>query len=432
MRPRLQHLSLLTIAFLATGLAAQVRIVPIAEGWARNSINATIFRKNSVTSFRDHQYAAFYDADSNVIVAKRKLNSTDWTITKTGYTGDTRDAHNSISIAVDGLGFLHLAWGNHNTKLNYARSAKPDTPESFVRSPMLGSKEDKVSYPEYYSMPNGDLLFFYRDGGSGDGDLVLNRWTVTQQTWSRVQDKLIDGQRQRNAYTQIAVDRKGSIHVSWVWRETPNVATNHDLCYARSDDGGKTWRRSNGEKYYLPIKASSAEIAWPIPQKMELINQTSMAVGPDGNPFIVTYWGSLRTSVPQFFVVYFDGCKWRASQVSSRTSPFSLNGGGTKRIPISRPQIVVDSGCVTVIFRDEERGSKVSVATTNDIASGNWKITDLTESSVGLWEPSFDSERWRTRRELDIFVQRVGQGDGERLEEIAPQMVSILERRPKN
>lgn len=432
MRPRLQHLSLLTIAFLATGLAAQVRIVPIAEGWARNSINATIFRKNSVTSFRDHQYAAFYDADSNVIFAKRRLGSTEWTIAKSGFTGNTTDAHNSISIAVDGRGFLHLAWGNHNTKLNYARSAKPETLESFVRSSMLGTKEDRVSYPEFYSSPSGDLFFFYRDGASGNGDLVLNRWNAKDQNWQRVQDKLIDGERQRNAYPQIAVDGRGSIHLSWVWRETPDVSSNHDIGYAKSSDGGKTWAKSNGEKYEVPITFSTAENVWPIPQKMELINQTSMAADADGNPLIATYWGSLASSVPQFRVVYFDGYKWRSSQVSNRTSPFTLSGGGTKRIPISRPQIVVDSGCVTVIFRDEERGSKVSVATTNDIASGNWKITDLTESSVGLWEPSFDSERWRTRRELDIFVQRVGQGDGERLEEIAPQMVSILEWRPKN
>ncbi len=431
MRSRAPYLALLGIAVLASGLAAQVRLVPIAEAWAKNSINTAIFRKNSVTSFRDYQYVAFYDADSNVVVAKRRLDSTNWTITKTGYSGDTRDAHNSISLAIDGRGLLHLAWSNHNNKLNYARSAKPETPESFVRSPMLGSKEDKVSYPEFYSMPGGDLLFFYRAGGSGNGNLVLNRWNAKTQLWSRIQDKLIDGERQRNAYTQIAVGSKGMIHLSWVWRETPDVATNHDLCYARSDDGGKTWRKSGGEKYQVPINAASAEIAWPIPQKMELINQTSMAADADGNPLIATYWGSLRTSVPQFFVVYFDGDKWRASQVSNRTSPFTLSGGGTKRIPISRPQIVVDRGRVTVIFRDEERGSKVSIATTNNISSGNWTIKDLTETSVGQWEPSFDHERWRTRRELDLFVQRVGQGDGEGLEDIGPQMVSILEWRPR-
>lgn len=419
------------LAFFAVGLSAQVRLVPITEGWAKNQVNTVIFRKNSVTSYRDHQYVAFYDADSNVLIAKRRLDSTKWALTKTGFSGNTADAHNSISVAVDGRGFIHLAWGNHNTKLNYARSARPENLEVFNRSSLIGTKEERVSYPEFYSAPSGDLFFFYRDGASGNGDLVINRWDSNGQTWLRVQDKLIDGERQRNAYPQITVDRKGSIHVSWVWRETPDVATNHDLCYARSDDGGKTWVKSSGEKYQLPITAATAEYIYKIPQKSGLINQTSMTADEKVRPYIATYWRDTDSLVPQYRVVYFDGKTWKMSQVGDRKSAFSLSGGGTKRIPIARPQIVADRGRVSIVFRDEDRGSKISIATTDNIGSAEWKITDLTETSVGMWEPSFDNERWRTRNELDLFVQRVGQGDGEKLEDFAPQMISILEWRPR-
>ena len=44
-----------------------------------------------------------------------------------------------------------------------------------------------------------------------------------------------------------------------------------------------------------------------------------------------------------------------------------------------------------------------------------------------MWEPTFDQNLWNRRRELHLFVQKVGQGDGERLEDVAPQMISILE-----
>jgi hypothetical protein len=423
---------LVIMSLLAMTCPAQVSLVPIAEGWAKNQVNAVIFRKNSVTSHRDHQYAAFYDADSNVVVAKRRLGSTDWIITKTEFTGNTADAHNSISIAVDGRGILHLGWGNHNTKLNYARSGKSEMPGAFSLSTMVGHKEDKASYPEFYSMPGGDLLFFYRDGASGNGDLVLNRWDANRQTWHRVQDKLIDGERQRNAYPQIAVDRLGSIHLSWVWRETPDVETNHDLCYARSDNGGKTWIKSTGEKYILPITAATAEYIHRIPQKSELINQTSMTADERGRPFIATYWRDADSLIPQYRVVYSNGRTWKTSQVGTRKNAFSFSGGGTKRIPISRPQIVANKGSVIVIFRDEERGSKVSVGTTTNINSNKWTISDLTAASVGMWEPSYDHELFRAHGLLDIFVQRVGQGDGEKLEEVASQMVSILEWRPRN
>ena len=77
-----------------------------------------------------------------------------------------------------------------------------------------------------------------------------------------MQDVLIDGEKERNAYWQLYIDNANTIHVSWVWRETPDVATNHDLCYACSHDGGVTWEKSTGEKYRLPITVRNAEYVW--------------------------------------------------------------------------------------------------------------------------------------------------------------------------
>src|SRR5688572_25348377 len=36
------------------------RLLPIGNGWARNQVNAVIFRRNSVTTHGRTQYAAFY------------------------------------------------------------------------------------------------------------------------------------------------------------------------------------------------------------------------------------------------------------------------------------------------------------------------------------------------------------------------------------
>ena len=104
----------------------------------------------------------------------------------------------------------------------------------------------------------------------------MNRYDLKKQEWRTLQEKLVDGEGERNAYWQLAVTREGAIHLSWVWRETGDVATNHDLCYAKSTDGGRTWLRSSGEIYRLPITMESAEQAWRIPEGSELINQTSM------------------------------------------------------------------------------------------------------------------------------------------------------------
>jgi hypothetical protein len=280
------------------------RVVPIAKGWARNQINAVIFRRNSVTTSGDLQYVAFYDSDARVILAQRKLSSSEGKIYQTQYTGDTQDAHKSISIAIDGDGFLHLAWNQHNTRLQYCRSTSPGALELSREMPMLGDKEARVTYPEFHNLPDGNLVFLYRDGASGNGNLMLNRYDVRSKTWTRLQDGLISGEGQRNAYWQTAIDPKGVIHLSWVWRETPDVASNHDLCYAKSTDGGVTWRNSSEEKYQLPIRSKSAEYVIRIPQGSELINQTSMCADAQGRPYIATYWRPQGTKVPQYHVLY--------------------------------------------------------------------------------------------------------------------------------
>ena len=411
--------------------SANPRAVPVARGWAKNSVNATIFRVNSVTTHEDTQYVAFYSEDACVMLAKRKLGRTNWQISKTQYKGDTKDAHNGISIAVDGNGILHMSWDHHCDPLRYCRGTAAGSLELTDEIPMTGQNEKKVTYPEFYNLPNGDLLFLYRDGSSGRGNTMLNRYDLKTGNWSAVQHPLIDGQGERNAYTnQIAVDKYGTWHISWCWRETGDVATNHDICYAKSTDKGKTWRKSTGEEYRLPISAQNAEYACRIPQKSELINQTSMTADSKGRPLISTYWRPEGTKVPQYHLIYHDGWKWRAAQVSQRKTPFSLSGGGTKYLQMSRPKILTGNGdSLYMIFRDAERGNRVSVAICEDPERLNWRIEDLIEESVGEWEPSYDPILWQRENMLHIFVQEVEQKDRDILEDTPAQMVFVLEWR---
>ena len=414
---------------------SKVSVIPVGvNGWANNSVNAVIFRKNSLVTFKGYQYSAFYDSAQYVVLAKRKVGSGKWTVNRTPYKGDATDAHKSISIIVDGAGCLHVAWGQHNNPLNYAKSVAPGSLVLGNKLPMTGSKENKLSYPEFYKLPGGDLLFFYRDGGSGNGNLMINRYSVKTASWVRLQDNLIYGEGKRNAYWQLAIDAAGTIHLSWVWRESPDVASNHDMAYACSKDGGITWQKTNGQKYTLPITAANAEYACKIPQKSELINQTSMFAYAAGRPFIATYWREAGETVPQYHIIYFNGTTWAVNNLGFRKAAFSLSGMGTKSIPISRPQIVAwqkgKSIAAALVFRDEERGNKVSLAVSNDITGTNWQITDLTAQSVGSWEPTYDTELWKQKEILNLFIQNVTQIDGEGKANTPPQPVQILEWKP--
>ncbi|WP_224998645.1 BNR repeat-containing protein [Cesiribacter sp. SM1] len=403
-------------------------------GWANNSVNVAVFRKNSLVTHKDTQYAAWYSADQHVVLAKRKTGADEWEVQQTSFKGNAADAHNSISIMVDGAGYLHLAWDHHNNPLNYARSISPGSLTLTEKMPMTGRQEQVVSYPEFYRLQNGNLLFFYRDGGSGQGNMVINTYDTRSRQWTQLHSNLISGEGERNAYWQAYIDGQGTLHVSWVWRESPDVASNHDLSYARSTDGGKTWQNSGGAPYALPITEATAEKAWEIPQNSELINQTSMGADARGNPFIATYWREAGSEIPQYHLVYHNGNSWQMLPLDFRTTPFSLSGVGTKRIPIARPQVLVKNAgsntSVLMLFRDEERGSKASAAVINSLASGKWTILDLTKESLGSWEPSYDTELWKDKGILNLFVQKVEQVDGEGRASIPPQPIQVVEWKP--
>ena len=90
---------LLALLLFATQTSAQQQI-PVAPGWAKNSINTVVFRKNSLASYKNLQFIAFYDSTSHLVLGRRRPGAANWTLHPTQYTGDTRDAHRSISIIV--------------------------------------------------------------------------------------------------------------------------------------------------------------------------------------------------------------------------------------------------------------------------------------------------------------------------------------------
>ncbi|MCA9192409.1 MAG: BNR repeat-containing protein [Planctomycetales bacterium] len=408
---------------------------PIGLGWARTKVNTVIFRHHAVCTFGQIQVAAYYDQDGRVVLAHRTLDSSKWDLHITPYRGRTEDAHNSISIAFDGKGRLHMSWNHHGSSLNYCRATAPGSIELGPKESIVGNFEDRVTYPEFVNLPSGDLLLFYRSGGSGDGNLVLDFYNAQTESWHRLHDNLIDGEGQRNAYWQVACGKTGHLHLSWVWRETPDVITNHDICYAVSKDSGRTWQTTDGRRYELPINQDTAEYAVRIPQDSELANQTSMAVDADDHPVIANFWRTDGESVPQYRLVLFDGERWRVQQIGTRTLDFHRQGGGTKSPPVSRPLVLINSDTqpspTYVLFRDLELGGGITVARATDPLANNWTFEQLTPGPVGQSDPLVDVSLWNSQRKIHLFSQYAGQGDYETQVEVEPQMVSVIEWRPQ-
>jgi hypothetical protein len=153
-----------------------------------------------------------------------------------------------------------------------------------------------------------------------------------------------------------------------------------------------------------------------------------------GNPYIATYWRDAGQSIPQYHIIYQTGHGWKVNNLTFRKTAFSISGGGTKQIPISRPQIIAwpnsTAMAAALIFRDEERGSKVSIAISQNIQQNNWELKDLTDTSVGSWEPTYDAELWKNKKILNLFIQKTVQVDGEGQADMPAQPVQVLEWKP--
>lgn len=220
-----------------------------------------------------HQFVAYYDSARVMTIAQRRLNKTVW---KKQALPETLgwDSHNYITMALDRKGYLHVSGNMHADSLVYFQASTPYDVSSLTRKEkLIGDLEHRVTYPRFFPHPTGDLIFTYRDGGSGNGNQVYNRYNPTTQQWSRLLDEpLVDGGGERNAYIHTPVlGPDNHYHLIWVWRETPDAATNHDLSYARSKDLVH-WEQSDGTPQPLPITLENGEIVAPVPVGQGMIN----------------------------------------------------------------------------------------------------------------------------------------------------------------
>jgi len=73
----------------------------------------------------------------------------------------------------------------------------------------------------------------------------------------------------------------------------------------------------------------------------------------------------------------------------------------------------------------------VSAAICYDLQKMKWNVVDLSSEDEGSWEPSYDTELWKKRNILHLFVEKVIQVDAEGKGIIGPQMVKVLQWNPK-
>lgn len=419
--------------------------IDLGMAWAGNTINTVIFRHHGIFTWGEYQYVAFYVDERHLRVARREL-ATDRVVAH-DIEGEynLRDAHNSISLGIDRDGLLHICYDHHATRLRYRRSLRPQSIEAWTDElPMTGANEDRVTYPTFILPRAGyPLTLLYRDGVHNKGSARLKTYDECTKGWIDRPIPILSGAEHKpwtsNAYwNHPAVGADGSLHLSFVWRTDTlgeqQLVNNINMGYAWSPDNGLHWFTASGQPYRLPITPATAETIWPSPPGNNLINQTGMALDGADRPHIVFYANDAR-GIPQYQHVWFDGLRWLTETFSSRRVPFVLKGGGTLQIPISRPEVLIDtSNRAFSVCRADFTDQRLAIVAlpgepdaTNPHRASQWM--PLWPFSVSYAEPVIDRTRWQRDNILSIFVQQTQQPDGDLAHIDMQTAVSIVDFR---
>jgi hypothetical protein len=314
----------------------------------------------SLLTTAERQYAAYYDAGRRMTVASRTLGSRKWTYqtlpSKVGW-----DSHNYVTMAIDPAGLLHVSGNMHANQLVYFRSTKPGDITTLERASMTGDLETRVTYPRFFTDHQGRLIFTYRHGGSGNGINLYHRYDPDTRTWSRLLDTpLFDGEGKRNAYPNgPSRGPDGWFHVHWVWRHTPDCATNHHLSYARSRDLIH-WESAFGEKIELPIRIGQRQLVVdPIPAGGGIINGGHRMTFDANNTPILTYHKNDGAGNMQIFAARPEGDKWTIRPLTAWKHPVPF--GGTGSMPFIGIRLgaleEIAPGVLAISYRHRDEGS---------------------------------------------------------------------------
>ena len=329
----------------------------------------------------DRQLAAFYDDQRRMTVASRALGSGAWTYVRLP-TSVGWDSHNYVTMAVDDEGQIHLSGNMHCIPLIYFRTTRPLDIDSFEKvEAMVGRNEGRCTYPYFIRGAQGELIFRYRDGKSGNGVEYYNVYDPGTRTWRRLIDgPLTDGQGRMNAYPHGPVqDRDGVFHLCWVWRDTPDCSTNHDLSYARSRDLAH-WESSRGRPFDLPITVETGEVVDPVPPQGGIINGNAVLGFDTQNRPIITYHKYDADGLIQVYNARLEADGWRIYRTSDWTTRWAFSGGGAIvfEVQVGGVRVEADGGLSLSCWRIQE-GPVV------------WRLDEATLRPTGTY-PSLSDE----------------------------------------
>ncbi|MFR9496280.1 MAG: BNR repeat-containing protein [Rikenellaceae bacterium] len=281
------------------------------------------------------QFVAYYNKNRSMTVASRNEGDTAWvrTVLPNKLHWDT---HNYVTLGIDKEGYVHVSGNMHVNPLAYFRSEKPyDVSTMLTLNSMIGDKEEeRVTYPNFFNSPAGDLYYSYRSGTCGDGNIMVNKFDTETLSWSRYLNEPlflgVEENSDRAAYHRFIVDEQGTFHYIWMWRWTPMVETCHQLCYASTTDL-KEWKNGAGEVVNLPFRPDTqALIVDNAPTKGGLHNGKYNIITDANHKPYIAYLKYDDNGNTQLYLSTIKSGEWRSKVLTNWNFRWKFIEGGDK------------------------------------------------------------------------------------------------------
>jgi hypothetical protein len=315
-------------------------------------------------------YAVFVDEDMKNTVVKVTPGG-GVTTQIIDATNNDDDAHNTPSIAIDGDGFLHVAYNMHNHNMRLRKSpAANSVSGTWVDEGGTGSpwgSDSRFTYPAMSTATNGDVYMTIRNRDVG--------------VWTGAPDQLFHYDNTTNSWSSIAkfadedgwtaylpapyVDESGKVHLVWHWRLGGAGGTRHRGSYAVYDPSDGKFYMADGTEYTIPITHTTADLYQPMEAAGELdpgISDHSVTVNALGQP-IIAYNFFRNGDIDQRVIrlARWDGSAWQHTDLEGPETGTTLGD----------PVIVNRDGTLHIYYKDAESKMTLRSSTDNGLTFGD-------------------------------------------------------------
>lgn len=402
-------------------------------------INGSPFQQEVLLSYEGYQFASWYHngAEQDIFLSRRLLGGNFWETIDTGYDMEIGNqdwnSHNVISLGISGDGRVHLSYDHHVDPLRYLTTepgfatssdqvwnAAGFVPER-VSLNSSGASIPRITYPRFTNVGD-DLVFTFRDFGSGSGDVKIADYDATTGQWSSTRfinrgrpgngtydDANNNPSNRRNAYHNgFHADSTGRLHTTWTWREGTQDG-NHDINYAYSDDKGVTWRNTDGvlvgtDASPITLNSPGIEVV-DLDRRHALLNQQGQIVDRDGTVHVVMHH---RPKGPTYTDSPFSdrpGSDYHHYYRDPSTGDWTANRFPSGISVGSRPRIGVDD--FGHLFGAYTHNDDLVIVGSERVAGGysDWRVLHRDRSRNFEGTPQLDTRRLLEDGVLSLLIQ---------------------------